>query len=173
MSRRVSKTDYWIVSHRDIAAAEHIYNCTETRELLESCSHWWPWRLLPYIDEIFVVICGTEDWGIAITTTPVPLMSKKLSLCFRKLLGHLQYSSHCNHWGSICGLWCQRQVSRAWINNYIPQNAVECNSLSIPRTPASGANVLIYVLWLCTMTRWLRRTHGQKCDFILFLCGLL
>ena len=39
------------------------------------------------------------------------------------------------------GLWCQKQVSQAGISNYIPQNNVGCNYLSIPDITASGTKV--------------------------------
>ena len=41
-------------------------------------------------------------------------------------------------------LWCQRQVSRAGVSNYVPQYSVGCNYLAMPKAPASGTNVLIY-----------------------------
>ena len=44
----------------------------------------------------------------------------------------------------IWGLWCQKQVSEAVINNYIPQFIVGCNYLSLPEIPTSGAKVPIY-----------------------------
>ena len=39
-------------------------------------------------------------------------------------------------------LWCQKQVSRAWISNYIPQYSAGCRYLSMPLIPASGTKVL-------------------------------
>ena len=41
------------------------------------------------------------------------------------------------------GLWCQRQLSQAWISNCIPQYSVGCNYLSMPEITASGTKVLI------------------------------
>ena len=32
----------------------------------------------------------------------------------------------------IWELWCQKQVSRAWLSNYSPQDTVGCNSLAMP-----------------------------------------
>ena len=43
----------------------------------------------------------------------------------------------------IWGLWHQKQVSQAGINNCIPQNTVGCNYLSLSEIPASGTEVLI------------------------------
>ena len=36
----------------------------------------------------------------------------------------------------------EKQVSRAWISNYIPQYPVGCNYSSMPQIPASGAKFL-------------------------------
>ena len=46
----------------------------------------------------------------------------------------------------ICGLCCLKQVSQAWISNYISQKTAGCNYLSLPEIPASGNKVLIYRL---------------------------
>ena len=45
-----------------------------------------------------------------------------------------------------CRLWCQKQVPRACISNYITQLHVGCNCLCKSYIPASGAKVLIF-LW--------------------------
>ena len=53
----------------------------------------------------------------------------------------------------IWGLWRQKQISQAGINNCIPQNTVGCNYLSMHGMPASGAKVLLVVVsmyWYCT-----------------------
>ena len=47
-------------------------------------------------------------------------------------------------------LWtpvCQKQVSRVWISNYIPQYTVGCNYLAMPLIPAYGTEDLIYNFW--------------------------
>ena len=46
----------------------------------------------------------------------------------------------------IWELWCQKQVSRAWINNNIPWNTVGCNYCSLSWMPACGSKVFIYHL---------------------------
>ena len=46
-------------------------------------------------------------------------------------------------WNKICGLWRQKQVSRAGISNCIPHDTVGCNYLSLPEIPAPGPKVLI------------------------------
>ena len=44
------------------------------------------------------------------------------------------------HWGWVMHVyWCQKQVSRAWMNNNIPQNTVACDYLSMLKIPASGS----------------------------------
>ena len=40
------------------------------------------------------------------------------------------------------GLCCQKQVSQAWISNYMPQWTVECNYLFLPDIPFSDNKVL-------------------------------
>ena len=45
---------------------------------------------------------------------------------------------------AVWGLWRQKQVSQAWINNCIAQYYVGCNYLSRPEIPASGAKVRIF-----------------------------
>ena len=40
------------------------------------------------------------------------------------------------------GLWCQKQVSQAGINNCIPQYSLGCNYSSMPEIPPSGTKVL-------------------------------
>ena len=40
------------------------------------------------------------------------------------------------------GLWHQKQPSRIWISNYILQNTVGCNFLSMPWIPATGTKVI-------------------------------
>ena len=44
----------------------------------------------------------------------------------------------------ISALWCQKQVPQAGKSNYIPQYSVECNYLSMPTIPVSGAKVHFY-----------------------------
>ena len=59
-------------------------------------------------------------------------------------------------WKSVSlnwGLCCQKQISQAWISNYIPQNTVGCNNLSMPEKPASGNKVLNSSRNVC---QWLR-----------------
>ena len=46
----------------------------------------------------------------------------------------------------VWGLVCQKQVYRAWISNYNPQNTVGCNYLAMPYIPASGTQVC-HVFW--------------------------
>ena len=47
----------------------------------------------------------------------------------------------------ICGLVCQKQVSRAGTDNFLPTDTVGCNYLSLPLIPASGTQV-INCLWM-------------------------
>ena len=88
-----------------------------------------------------------------------------------KQLGQLSYETLWLSWGH----WHQKQVSQAWISNFIPQNIVVCNYLSLPKIPASGANVvnyriiatwsLIYYLiyLLHVLTHWgLVTSHGDR-----------
>ena len=42
------------------------------------------------------------------------------------------------------GFWHQKQVPRAGVSNYIPQNTVEYNYLFLPEIPISGPKVIIY-----------------------------
>ena len=44
-----------------------------------------------------------------------------------------------------CTLWCQKQVPRACISNFIPQFTVGCNYLCMPKILASGTRVIILI----------------------------
>ena len=45
----------------------------------------------------------------------------------------------------ICGLFCQKLVSREGTSNYIPQWTSGCNYSFLPEIPASGNKVLIFL----------------------------
>ena len=56
----------------------------------------------------------------------------------------------------IWGLWYRKQVSRACINNCIPQNTVGCNYLCMAEIPAPGAKLLI-----CSVVDWAPCINGN------------
>ena len=59
----------------------------------------------------------------------------------------------------IWGLWCQKEVSWAYISNYTPQYSVGCNYLCMPKIPASGAKVL-----MCTVHPGNVPSNWRRCD---------
>ena len=46
----------------------------------------------------------------------------------------------------IWGLWCQKQLSQAGMNNRIPRYSVGCNYVPLPEIPVSGTKVLIWYM---------------------------
>ena len=73
------------------------------------------------------------------------------------------------------GLCHQKQVSWVWISNYIPQNTVGCNYLSMPKLPASGPHPPIYCghhTPRCAEDSQARLCNPQQWYFEDFLCIL-
>ena len=87
---------------------------------------------------------------VAFTMPARPMIVTKF--CLTQQFSKLPVISYCLILISICGLWCQRQVSQAGISNCIPQYSVGCNYLFLPEIPVSGAKVLIS----CIMSRHCR-----------------
>ena len=86
----------------------------------------------------------------------------------------LQWSFHvllvCVTYEDNWGLCCLKQVSQTGISNFIPQNTVGCNYLSLPEIPASGNKVhncvdpvcMLYVSKaLSTQINWLQNGIGS------------
>ena len=63
--------------------------------------------------------------------------------CLHSLVITMWYT-HRDNLGQNWGFLCQKQVSRAWMSNYIPQYPVRCTSnyIHLPQIPASGTNPL-------------------------------
>ena len=78
-------------------------------------------------------------------------MSPSRLLC---LLWHLGYYFYDVSATTLRWLWCQQQLSMAWISNYIPQYTVGCNYLSMP--------YMIWIwIWIDTFL-WYQSTHTRK-----------
>ena len=91
---------------------------------------------------------STAMWTICMKKTSFLKKEKRKIRSLRITETAKQYEQH-----MICGLWRQKQVSQAMMNNHIPQNIVVCNYLSMPEIPASGAKVLIWWYWHETHAR--------------------
>ena len=72
--------------------------------------------------------------------------------------------------------WIRALVSRAWISNYMTQNSMGCNYLSMPQTPVFGSKVIIYwpmtwytLAWSCVSIEYFiihtRITANEDCEF--------
>ena len=109
----------------------------------------WFWLLTydlktSYFVRYTLVKCTIKIW-LWFLTFPISHFDVTQDTGFRRChQGHhpLQWEhqtrlwTHNNHY-----IWCQKQVSQAWISNCIPHYYVGCNYLSMPEIPASGTKV--------------------------------